>query len=208
MTSLLHLAPLRPSPFHSPRCPPFYDSSRDRVEQRIRSQAPAFPRSMSEHARSFITSALTKDASKRPSVLQLLNHPWINTYRARRSMRSINVSSSTAAAPAAKPASADITAAAVAAATAAAAAAPAAITPAHSVTMPATPSGANLGASPAAGSYFSGEMHPPSSICEVVLEQPILCCCPNPCVSLFCQGGRIRPRLQRLWVARSDRSVA
>lgn len=87
----LHLPPSLP-PLCS--CPPFYDSTRDRakVEARIRNAVPAFPRSMSEDARSFITAALTKDASQRPSILQLLHHPWINTYRARRSMRQINLS--------------------------------------------------------------------------------------------------------------------
>src|SRR5512139_906997 len=100
--SILPLKPLLHLHCQQHRCPPFYDTSRDRVEQRIRSQTPAFPRSMSEHARSFITLALTKDASKRPSVLQLLNHPWINTYRARRSMRSININAASSA-PSVKP---------------------------------------------------------------------------------------------------------
>jgi serine/threonine protein kinase len=53
---------------------------------------------MSDNARSFITAALTKDPAKRPSVLQLLHHPWINTYRARRSMRQIPVNTAAAAA--------------------------------------------------------------------------------------------------------------
>jgi len=26
--------------------------------------------------------------------------------------------------------------------------------------------------------------HPPNSICEAALEQPFLCCCPMPCVSV------------------------
>lgn len=96
---------------------------------------------MSEHARSFITSALTKDASKRPSVLQLLNHPWINTYRARRSMRSININAALSTPSGVKPLDAAVASS---------------IAPAHSVTMPPTP-GSNLaGNAAAAGNFFSG----------------------------------------------------
>lgn len=99
---------------------------------------------MSEHARSFITTALTKDASKRPSVLQLLNHPWINTYRARRSMRSININA-TSSTSSLKPLDA--------------AAGSAGIAPAHSLTMPPTP-GSNLAgnaaAVAAADNFFTG----------------------------------------------------
>ena len=82
-------------------CPPFYDNSRDRVEARIRNGSPQFPRTMSEDARSFITAALTKDPKVRPTILQLLHHPWINTYRARRSMRQLSVPRDTLAAAAA-----------------------------------------------------------------------------------------------------------
>jgi hypothetical protein len=82
-------------------CPPFYDNSRDRVEARIRNSSPQFPRTMGEDARSFISAALTKDPKVRPTILQLLHHPWINTYRARRSMRQLSVPRDTLAAAAA-----------------------------------------------------------------------------------------------------------
>jgi tRNA A-37 threonylcarbamoyl transferase component Bud32 len=70
-------------------CPPFYDRSRDAVEARIRTQAPQFPSSLSDDARSFVRSALSKDPTVRPTILQLLNHPWVSAHRARRSMRAI-----------------------------------------------------------------------------------------------------------------------
>jgi serine/threonine protein kinase len=70
-------------------CPPFYDRSRDAVEARIRTQAPQFPSSLSEDARAFVRAALSKDPAVRPTILQLLNHPWVSAHRARRSMRSM-----------------------------------------------------------------------------------------------------------------------
>ncbi|KAF8058460.1 hypothetical protein HT031_005584 [Scenedesmus sp. PABB004] len=110
-------------------CPPFYDSSRDRVEARIRGGTPAFPRGMSDAARDFIASALTKDAGARPSVLSLLHHPWINTYRARRSLRALPATAA-AGAPPAPPAPGYAAKAAKAGATSGSSAAPLAAAPA------------------------------------------------------------------------------
>jgi hypothetical protein len=88
------------------------------------------------------------------SVLQLLNHPWINTYRARRSMRCININ---ATSPTTKTAAGEPAAAAAGAGAGAAAAAAAGISHAHSLTMPPTP-GSNLaGSAQAAGNFFSGQ---------------------------------------------------
>jgi serine/threonine protein kinase len=78
-------------------CPPFYDRSRDGVEARIRTQSPTFPSSLSDDARSFVKAALSKDPSVRPTILQLLNHPWVSAHRARRSMRTITPPSPAAA---------------------------------------------------------------------------------------------------------------
>jgi hypothetical protein len=87
--------------------------------------------------------------------LQLLNHPWINTYRARRSMRSININTTTS--PTTKTAAGEPAAAAAGAGAGAAAAAAAGISHAHSLTMPPTP-GSNLaGSAQAAGNFFSGQ---------------------------------------------------
>ena len=72
-------------------CPPFYDQSREKVEARIRTANPVFPKSMSEDARSFVSAALTKDPKARPTVQQLLQHPFINVLRSRRSMRQLAV---------------------------------------------------------------------------------------------------------------------
>ncbi len=70
-------------------CPPFYEQSRDRIEARIKTARPNFPRTMGDDARGFITAALCKDPAARPTVLQLLQHPWVNTFRVRRSMRQL-----------------------------------------------------------------------------------------------------------------------
>jgi hypothetical protein len=70
-------------------CPPFYEQSRDKIEARIRGASPNFPRTMSDDARAFIAGALSKDPAGRPTVLQLLQHPWVNTFRVRRSMRQL-----------------------------------------------------------------------------------------------------------------------
>ncbi|GBF93487.1 aurora protein [Raphidocelis subcapitata] len=70
-------------------CPPFYEQSKDRIEARIRGSAPVFPRTMSEDARAFIASALRKDPAARSTVLQLLQHPWVNALRCRRSARQL-----------------------------------------------------------------------------------------------------------------------
>ncbi|KAI8467840.1 MAG: kinase-like domain-containing protein, partial [Monoraphidium minutum] len=57
--------------------PPFHEPTRGAVEARIRSAAPEFPRTLTEDARGFISGALTKDPRVRPTVLQLLQHPWV-----------------------------------------------------------------------------------------------------------------------------------
>ncbi|GLI58679.1 hypothetical protein VaNZ11_000422 [Volvox africanus] len=74
--------------------PPFFDQSRTSTEDRIVHSMPAFPAGMSDEARAFISSALSKHANERPTVLEMLHHPWIARFSARRSMRSMASSGS------------------------------------------------------------------------------------------------------------------
>ncbi|EFJ51022.1 serine/threonine protein kinase [Volvox carteri f. nagariensis] len=69
--------------------PPFFDQSRTSTEDRIVHSMPAFPAGMSDEARAFISSALSKHANERPTILEMLHHPWIARFSARRSMRSM-----------------------------------------------------------------------------------------------------------------------
>ncbi|GBF96843.1 aurora protein [Raphidocelis subcapitata] len=131
-------------------CPPFHDRSRDRTEARIKGTTPAFPSTMSEDARGFITSALTKSAIERPTVSQLLQHPWVNTLRSRRSCRQLAAPAAVAAAIAA--ADAEVARAAGAAQPAAAAAAAAAAAPRRAAS-PAPPTGLVAIESAIAGSH-------------------------------------------------------
>jgi hypothetical protein len=72
-------------------CPPFYDQSRTNTEARIKSSVPAFPPTLSEAARNFVCDALCKDPKQRPTCLDMVHHPWIELFRARRSMRVLTV---------------------------------------------------------------------------------------------------------------------
>lgn len=60
--------------------PPFNDKQRSAIEDKIRTSAPRFPTSMSDVAKNFILKALQKDALERPTIMELLAHPWIRTY--------------------------------------------------------------------------------------------------------------------------------
>ena len=61
--------------------PPFNDKQRAAIEEKIRSEQPRFPSSMSENARSFVLRALQKNPLERPTAMELLNHPWIRAHR-------------------------------------------------------------------------------------------------------------------------------
>lgn len=69
--------------------PPFFDQSRTNTEERINKSLPQFPANLSEEAKHFITKALSKSPLERPTILEMLHHPWIEQYRTRRSMRQI-----------------------------------------------------------------------------------------------------------------------
>jgi len=45
-----------------------------------------------------LSAALCKDPAERPTVLSMVHHPWIELYRARRSMRQLNIPTTTSAA--------------------------------------------------------------------------------------------------------------
>lgn len=61
--------------------PPFIDETKPRTESRIQCSSPVFPNKMSEQAKDFISLALSKDAARRPSTRDLLNHPWIQSHK-------------------------------------------------------------------------------------------------------------------------------
>ncbi|KAG2450867.1 hypothetical protein HYH02_004700 [Chlamydomonas schloesseri] len=57
--------------------PPFEAPEREGVEECIRKQVPRYPFGLSELARSFIATALQKDPEQRPTVQEMLSHPFI-----------------------------------------------------------------------------------------------------------------------------------
>lgn len=75
--------------------PPFFDQSRTGTEERIVTKSPEYPTTLSEEAKAYIARALHKNAAERPTILEMLQHPWVDQYRARRSMRTIPTSSMT-----------------------------------------------------------------------------------------------------------------
>ena len=44
---------------------------------------PEFPEKMTELAKSFICQALKKHPGDRPTVIEMLHHPWIRSYQVR-----------------------------------------------------------------------------------------------------------------------------
>lgn len=67
--------------------PPFNHKQRALIEDKIRDEVPRFPRGMSDNAREFILAALNKDPMQRPTIRELLVHPWIRVHRRNGSMR-------------------------------------------------------------------------------------------------------------------------
>ncbi|CAL8463348.1 g2882 [Coccomyxa elongata] len=57
--------------------PPFERERRTDTYEQIMYRRPNYPAWISEELRMFISAALTKSARKRPTVAELLNHPWI-----------------------------------------------------------------------------------------------------------------------------------
>ncbi|EFN57657.1 hypothetical protein CHLNCDRAFT_11382, partial [Chlorella variabilis] len=60
--------------------PPFEAESKDATYTRILKLEPSIPSHLSDQAKGFIRQALKKDPSQRPTVHQMLRHPWLRTY--------------------------------------------------------------------------------------------------------------------------------
>lgn len=69
--------------------PPFFDQSRTGTEERIVAKSPDYPSQLSEEAKAYIAKALHKSPVERPTIHEMLTHPWVDQYRARRSMRAV-----------------------------------------------------------------------------------------------------------------------
>jgi serine/threonine protein kinase len=63
---------------------PFPATTQEELEVRVRSQDVNFRhksfRKVSEEAKQLISSLLQKDGSKRPTAMQILDHPWFSKY--------------------------------------------------------------------------------------------------------------------------------
>lgn len=67
--------------------PPFAGESQLASVDKIIHATPEFPEKISELAKAFITAALKKHPGDRPTVMEMLHHPWIRTYQRRTSVR-------------------------------------------------------------------------------------------------------------------------
>ncbi|KAG2422617.1 hypothetical protein HXX76_010398 [Chlamydomonas incerta] len=78
--------------------PPFEAPEREGVEECIRKQVPRYPFGLSELARSFIATALQKDPEQRPTMQEMLSHPFISGGKPAPPQRPATVVASAAAA--------------------------------------------------------------------------------------------------------------
>eukprot|EP00798_Chlamydomonas_sp_ICE-L_P009633 gene9633-7547_t len=69
--------------------PPFNSKERSKIEMKIKTEAPVFPKSMGELTCSFISASLEKDALERPTITELMRHPWVKAHKHSRSMRNL-----------------------------------------------------------------------------------------------------------------------
>ncbi|MEW5298479.1 MAG: hypothetical protein WDW36_001597 [Sanguina aurantia] len=67
--------------------PPFAGETQLDSVDKIMNSVPEFPEKMSDLAKDFICQALRKHPGDRPTVMEMLHHPWIRTYQRRTSMR-------------------------------------------------------------------------------------------------------------------------
>ncbi len=65
--------------------PPFYHKDRKATESHISSGTPAIPAGLSEEAKHFLSSTLSKNPSERLTAAQMLSHPWIVCLRSAQS---------------------------------------------------------------------------------------------------------------------------
>mmetsp|Transcript_31682 Transcript_31682/g.90025 ORF Transcript_31682/g.90025 Transcript_31682/m.90025 type:complete len:481 (+) Transcript_31682:108-1550(+) len=70
--------------------PPFERESRAATLECIMYTEPQFPMWMSDEAIDFIKKALSKDRTRRPTIPEMLKHPWVQIHERRRSHRIIN----------------------------------------------------------------------------------------------------------------------
>jgi serine/threonine protein kinase len=61
--------------------PPFNDKQRANIDNKIRYDVPRFPAHLSKEAQGFILAALSKDPIDRPTIIELINSPWIRAHR-------------------------------------------------------------------------------------------------------------------------------
>lgn len=54
---------------------------REETYTRILKMRPHLPAHLSENARDFVSQCLRKEPGERPTVLQLLRHPWVRTFQ-------------------------------------------------------------------------------------------------------------------------------
>lgn len=67
--------------------PPFARNTREETYRSILSSEVRFPAWVSDEAQDWIRRSLEKDPSKRPSVMDLLKHPWVGLHQRRPSLR-------------------------------------------------------------------------------------------------------------------------
>ncbi|KAG2436193.1 hypothetical protein HXX76_006505 [Chlamydomonas incerta] len=67
--------------------PPFAGETQLDSVDRIMHSVPEFPAKISEFAKDFICQCLRKHPGDRPTVMELLHHPWVRTFQRRTSMR-------------------------------------------------------------------------------------------------------------------------
>lgn len=63
-------------------CPPFYGKTKPDIQQAIQTKIPGFGRveaKLSQKAKDFCLLALAKDPNERPSIAELLEHPFITS---------------------------------------------------------------------------------------------------------------------------------
>lgn len=66
--------------------PPFSSSNQMDSVERIMHGRPDFPEKTTELARDFICQALQKHPGDRPTVMEMLHHPWVSSHQRRRSV--------------------------------------------------------------------------------------------------------------------------
>lgn len=74
--------------------PPFIDETKTQTENKIKQCVPVYPSKLSHAARDFVGSALSKEPTERPTIYELLHHPWCETHRRRRSQRNLDAGTS------------------------------------------------------------------------------------------------------------------